>query len=472
MSTTHLMHHTSAEPAWQGLKLSPVAITGGVRTPFVRSFGELAGIPADRLGQLAVTELLKRSPYEADAVDEVIFGNVASPADASNIARVIALRSGIPHDRIAHTVNRNCGSGMEALFAAWHAIAMGRAETVIAGGTESMSQVPLLWDARMARVLLKLRKARSWTQKLATIAELRPSFFRPRSALELGLADPVCGLSMGQTAETLAREFGITREQQDSFAVESHRRAAAARDRGFFSDELLPLEPEANEATSSEAGPGDNPLAGLKVAVGHDLTVRDNQTSARLGRLRPVFDPAGSVTAGNSCPLTDGAVALGLMLPEVAAGRDVPVLGRLTAYAVAGCDPARMGLGPVYAIHRLLSQTGLSLVDFDLIEINEAFAAQVLACVEALDSPEFCLRELGRGEAIGRIPLEKLNVNGGAIALGHPVGATGARLVLTLLRALRERHLRRGLAALCIGGGQGMAVVVETGEGPRETRVD
>ena len=384
MSTISTMHDTAPARGAASLKLSPVAVTGGMRTPFVRSFAELAGVPADRLGQMAVNGLLGQSALAADDIDEVVFGNVAGPADASNIARVIALRSGIPHDRIAHTVNRNCGSGMEALLSGWHALAAGRSEAIIAGGTESMSQVPLLWDRRMGSVFLQLRKAKSLRQKLAVAMRVRPDWFRPVPALELGLNDPVCGLSMGQTAE-------------------------------------------------------------------------------RLARLRPVFQrDNGTVTAGNSCPVTDGAVALGLMLPEVAAERGIEPLGRITAYAIAGCDPARMGLGPVYAMHRLFEQTGLTLNDFDLIEINEAFAAQVLACVEALDCGSFCREELGRDEPIGRIALDRLNVNGGAIALGHPVGATGARLVLTLLRALRERNLRRGLAALCIGGGQGMAVVVET----------
>lgn len=458
MSTTSTMHHTAPARRAASLKLSPVAVTGGRRTPFVRSFAELAGVPADRLGQMAVNGLLGESPLVTDDIDEVVFGNVAGPADASNIARVIALRSGIPHDRIAHTVNRNCGSGMEALLSGWQALAAGRSDVVIAGGTESMSQVPLLWDRRMGSVFLQLRKAKSLRRKLAVAMQIRPDWFRPVPALELGLNDPVCGLSMGQTAERLARDFGITREQQDAFALESHQRAAAARDRGFLAGELLPLFPPAAENREK-----DDPLYGLKVAVEQDLTIRDDQTAERLARLRPVFQREnGTVTAGNSCPVTDGAVALGLMLPEVAAERGIEPLGRITAYAIAGCDPARMGLGPVYAMHRLFEQTGLTLSDFDLVEINEAFAAQVLACVEALDCGSFCREELGRDEPIGRIARDRLNVNGGAIALGHPVGATGARLVLTLLRALRERNLRRGLAALCIGGGQGMAVVVET----------
>lgn len=425
--------------------LPPLAVVAGVRTPFAKAFGALQDVPADQLGRVAVTALLERAGVGPAEVDEVVFGTVAGQPDASNLARVIALRAGVPHDRIAHTVNRNCASGMEALVAAWHALAEGRAGLIVAGGTESMSNVPLLFGRAARDFFLRLRRAGFWGRLGLVARKLRPSLFRPVSGLELGLTDPVCGLNMGQTAEVLAREFGIGRAEQDVFALESHRRAVAAWDAGFFADEVVPVPSEVT------GGP----------AVTRDTGPRPNQTLEALGRLSPVFDPrSGTVTPGNSCPLTDGAVAVLLTTPERLAGRTP--LGFVRGYAIAGCDPRRMGLGPVFAIHKLLRRTGLTLADFDLVEINEAFAAQVLACLRALDSDAFARQELGSDRAIGAIDPGRLNVHGGAIALGHPVGASGTRLVLTLLRALRQRGLRRGLAALCVGGGQGFAVWVET----------
>lgn len=418
-----------------------LAVIAGVRTPFAKAFTALSAVPADELGRVAFLGALERAGLGPDAIDEVVFGNVASPADASNVARVIALRAGLPHDRPAHTVNRNCASGMEALHAAWQILRENRAEVVLAGGTESMSQVPLLWDPRMKDWLLQVRKGRGWRKWLA-VTQLRPSFFRPIPGLELGLTDPTCRLNMGQTAEILAREFSISRKEQDAFALRSHQRAVAAWSRGFFSQEVVPV-PSA-QGLCQDVGP------------------RAQQTLAALEKLPPIFDrTAGSITAGNSCPITDGAVAMVVMLARTARERGLTPLGYIRATAVAGCEPRRMGLGPVFAIHRLLNTTGRTLRDFELFEINEAFSAQVLACVRALNSATFCREELGAEAAWGELDPERLNVNGGAIALGHPVGASGARLVLTLLRALRERGERQGLAALCVGGGQGMAMWVE-----------
>ncbi len=424
----------------------PLAVLAGVRTPFVKAFGELAALPADELGRIAVERLLARSGCQPGEVDEVIFGNVAGPPEASNIARVIALRARVPADRIAHTVNRNCASGMEAIFAAWQAIEEDRAELVIVGGTESMSNVPLIWDRRMKDWFVRWRRERRWWRKAALLAQLRPSFFRPVAALELGLTDPTCGLTMGQTAEVLAREFSISRERQDEFALTSHQRAVAAWEQGFFDGEVLPL------GVEETGGAG----------VQRDSGPRPGQTMAALAKLAPIFERNGTITVGNSCPITDGAVALLAAPLQHAVEPPLEPLGYVRAYAVAGCDPRRMGLGPVFAIHKLLWQTGRSLADFDLLEINEAFAAQVLACLKAMASEQFAREHLGRQQALGEIDPSRLNVHGGAIALGHPVGATGARLVLTLLRALRARGGRNGLASLCVGGGQGVAVWVQT----------
>jgi acetyl-CoA acetyltransferase family protein len=265
----------------------------------------------------------------------------------------------------------------------------------------------------------------------------------PRIALAEGLTDLVCGLNMGQTAEVLAREFRITREQQDAFALQSHVRALAGKER--LREEIVPVfAPPGYEAVLDDVGP------------------REGQTLEALARLKPYFDRRnGTVTVGNSCQVTDGAVALLIGDDATARRWAPPPLGRIRAFAFAGLAPGRMGLGPVFAAARALDRAGLTMADMELIEINEAFAAQVLACLAASKSDRFARTELGRERALGEIPMERLNVNGGAIALGHPVGASGARLLLTLLHELRRRDLKRGLAALCVGGGQGAAFVLE-----------
>jgi acetyl-CoA acetyltransferase family protein len=426
-----------------------LAIVAGARTPQAKAFGALAEISAVQLGIHAVRSALAKAALAPEQVDEVVLGNVAGPPDATNIARVIALQTGVPQASIAHTVNRNCASGMQALVDGWQAVHAGRAEIVVAGGTESMSNIPMLVSGSMQAKLFQAARAKGWWRRGLAYARVRPADFRPVLGVELGLTDPTCGLNMGQTAQLLADEFSISREEQDRFAVESHRRAIAAAGRCFMSGEISPLTIHGKE---------------LK----YDVGPRDKQSIEQLAKLRPIFSADGSVTAGNSCPLTDGATALVLMseakFGQFANNSQIQrqSLGFVSHYSIAGCDPRRMGLGPVFATAKLLDQTGLKLNDFELIEINEAFAAQVLACMRAFDSPKFAREFLGRDTSLGQIDPEKLNIHGGAIALGHPVGSSGARLVLTLLRALRERGLRRGLATLCVGGGQGFAMVVET----------
>ncbi len=421
----------------------PLAVIDGIRTPFAKAFTGLADIPAAELGRTVVASLLSRNGLRATDIGEVVFGNVAAPADAANIGRVISLASGIPSDRPAHTVNRNCASGMESVISVWQLIKDGRTEIAIAGGTESMSSVPLLWKPQMQQWLLKFRKS-TMLQKAGLLAQLRPSWFRPIVALELGLTDPTCGENMIQTAERLAQEFSIQRTRQDEFSLLSHQRATAAWERGFYRDEVTTVATQEGNEISRDSGP------------------RNKQTLEALSRLRPLLkSPDASITAGNSCPITDGAAALLLMTSDQAKSRGLRPLGFIRAYAVAGCDPTRMGLGPVFAIHRLLMQTGMTLSDFDLFEINEAFAAQTLACLDAFRSADFAKRQLGCEAALGTIELEQLNIHGGAIALGHPVGTSGTRLILTLLRALRDRGLQRGIASLCVGGGQGVAIWIE-----------
>jgi acetyl-CoA acetyltransferase family protein len=420
-----------------------VWILGGVRTPFVRAGSSLGPVPVTELGRLVLGELLARHDLDPGRLDEVVLGNCAQPANAMNVARVAALRAGIPERVPGLTVHRSCASGMEAVAVAAERIRLGRARLVLAGGMESMSGIPVLYPPGFADWHRSLARARHPLARLGVALRLRPALLRPRPALRDALHDPVCGLDMGGTAELLAREFDLPRELQDGFALRSHERAVAARER--LREEIVPVFPPPS-----------------CVQVRDDSGPRDGLTLERLAGLAPVFDRRnGTVTAGNACPVTDGAVALLVADEETAAAWPTPPLGRVRAWAVAGVSPRRMGLGPVHAMARALDQAGLALEEVDLFELHEAFAAQALACLEAARSTAFARAELGRERALGEIPSDRLNVNGGAIALGHPVGASGARMLLTLLLEMRRRGVTRGLAALCVGGGQGSAFVLE-----------
>jgi acetyl-CoA acyltransferase len=423
-----------------------IAIVEGVRTPFVKAFGPLAGVPAPKLGEFAVRAVLQRAGLRPDVVDQVVFGNIATPADSANIARVIALRAGIPQDRPAVTVQRNCASGMEAITTGAMLIALGEARTVLAGGTESMSQIPLLYSKSATEQYMRLGRARTFWQKTGAFLGFRPRHFKPVIALKEGLTDPVSGLIMGETAEVLADDFGITRQQQDEYAVLSHQRAVTATERGTLAEEIVPL-------------PAD--FAGSEIK--DDVGPRKGQSMEALGKLKPFFRANGTVTVGNSCQITDGAAAVILMPGEAARAEGRKPLGYVRAFAYAGCDPRRMGLGPAFATAKLLAKTGLSLRDIELVELNEAFAAVVLANEKAFASEKFAKEQLNRSEPLGELNRATMNVNGGAIALGHPVGVTGTRLVLTTLKELHRRGGRYGLATLCVGGGQGGAVLVERG---------
>lgn len=427
-------------------EFTPVAIVDGVRTPFAKAFGRLAEVSAVELGRTVTEEAMHRCGLSPDAIEQVIFGNVASPPDAANIARVIALEAGIPESRIAHTVNRNCGSGMESLLEACAAINHGGASTVLAGGTESMSQIPLLVSREAARVWGRLARAKTMLARLAVLKDFRPRHFKPVVGIEMGLTDPVSGMNMGETAELLAGQFSVTRQQQDEFASSSHVKASESQEQCFLSGEITPVKRSGEQVIEKDDG------------------IRHAQTPEQLARLRPIFAKEGTVTAGNSCQITDGAAAMVLSSAKGLERFSRPPLGYITAATVVGCDPRRMGLGPVYAVAKLLRETGMRLDDFELIEINEAFAAQIIACQRAMASSEFANKELGQEHPVGELPMDRVNIHGGAIALGHPVGTTGTRLVLTLLRSLREHGKQRGLATLCVGGGQGVAMVVETSQ--------
>jgi acetyl-CoA C-acetyltransferase len=391
--------------------MKEVFLASSVRTPIGKFGGTLKDWSAADLAVPLIEESLKRAGLAPDIVDEVIFGNARQAGGGPNVARQIAYRAGVPETVPAYTVNKACGSGLKALVLAAQEVMLGRAEAIIAGGTESMSRVPYLaegarWGLRMGNV------------------QLVDAMYRD------GFLDPLSGKVMGETAETLARQYEISREEQDEFALRSQNRAEAASAEGRFRAEVVPLAIKDRK--------------GNAVEFASDEHVRPGATIESMSKLAPVFASDGTVTAGNSSGITDGAAAMLVVSGEFAEAHGLRSQARLVDYEVAGVDPRVMGIGPVPAIRKLLERAKLSLGDVDLVELNEAFAAQVIACD----------RELG-------FDAERLNVNGGAIALGHPIGCTGARIMTTLLHELERRKGRLGLATLCISGGMGMAVLVE-----------
>jgi acetyl-CoA C-acetyltransferase/acetyl-CoA acyltransferase len=425
-----------------------IVIAAGLRSAQTKAGGQFRREDAGRLGAAVTRELLARTGLDAAQLDEVIFGCVGQPQNQVNVARVIAIRAGVPQRVPAHTVGRNCASGMQALTSAVLQIEAGRGELFLCGGVEVMSAYPLTYGPEMTSMFEQLSKARTLPARLAALASFRPWHLKPRVALLEGLTDPTCGLIMGRTAELLARDWSITREQGDALALESHTRAERARANGRFAREIAPVLP---------LGARDGAQSVLA-----DDGIREGQSLEALAKLKPYFEkPDGVVTVGNSSQITDGACALLVTTAERARALGLAPLARVRSFAWAGCEPARMGLGPVYASAAALDDAGCELEDLGAIELNEAFAHQVLACARAFDSAQFAARELGRARALGALDPARTNINGGAIALGHPVGCTGARLLLTLAHQLRESNAELGLATLCIGGGQGGAVVLE-----------
>jgi acetyl-CoA C-acetyltransferase/acetyl-CoA acyltransferase len=425
-----------------------VVIAAGWRTPQAKAGGAFAQEDAGHLGAAICRETLARGGVDPATLDEVIVGCVGPPHDQANVARVIALRAGVPQSVPARTVARNCASGLEAVTSAATAIEAGRGELFLCAGVEVMSRYPLVYGPEMTQLFADLAKARTFGARAAVLARFRPGFLKPVVSLMEGLTDPTCGLIMGRTAELLAREFGITREQSDRFAVESHNRAESARDAGRFAREIVPHLPlGAREGAR---------------ALEHDDGIREAQTLEGMAKLKPYFEkPDGQVTVGNSCGITDGATALIVTTEARARALGLKPLAALRSWAWAGLDPARMGLGPVHASAKALAAAGVELADIGPIEINEAFAAQVLACGKAFESEAFAREHLGRARALGALDPARTNVNGGAIPLGHPVGATGARLLLTTAHQMAVADAELGLATLCIGGGQGGAAVLE-----------
>ncbi|MEZ5976549.1 MAG: thiolase family protein [Planctomycetota bacterium] len=402
----------------------PIVLAAGLRTPWARAGGAMQREDAGHLGARIAREVLDRAAIDPKYLQEVIAGCVGPPHDQANVARVIAIRAGVPQHVPAKTVARNCASGMEAVTSAVTQIVAGDGDLFLAMGVEVMSRYPLIFGDKMTALFAKLMSAKTLGQRLGILASFRPSFLKPRVALMEGLTDPTCGLLMGQTAELIARDFGVTREDADRYANESHRRARIARDSGRLAREILPLAPQ-----------------GGKGMLEHDDSIRDNQSVEALAKMRPYFEkPDGIVTVANACGITDGAAALIVTTLDRAKALGLKPLARVRSFAWAGLPPNRMGLGPVYASAKALRAAGCRLSDIGVIELNEAFAAQVLACD----------REL-------KLPMDRVNVNGGSIALGHPIGATGARIVVTMLHEMARRDAKHGLATLCISGGMGLA---------------
>ena len=420
-----------------------VYVVDGARTPFLKARKGLGPFSGGDLAVAAGRPLVTRQPFDPDAFDEVIVGAAMPSAAEANIGRVVALRLGCGDKVPAWTVMRNCASGLQALDSAYMNIVAGRSSLVLAGGTDAMTHTPLMYGPAMVNWFAAWSAAKSFGQRSTLATQFKLAYLAPVLAIVQGLTDPIVKLSMGSTAEIVADRFGITRQQMDEFAVESHRRLAFAQDNGHLT-EIEPI-----------YGPDGTVYAA-------DDGVRRDSSVEKLGTLKPYFDKTyGNVTAANSSQITDGAAMLILASEDVVREYDLKPLGRIVDANWGALDPAEMGLGPVHAITPMLMRNGLGLADMDAIEINEAFAAQVLGCLAAWESAEYCKEHFGMDRAFGTVDRAKLNVDGGAIALGHPIGASGARVVLHVLKVLERTGGKRGDASLCIGGGQGGAMLVE-----------
>ncbi|MCU7940072.1 MAG: acetyl-CoA C-acetyltransferase [gamma proteobacterium symbiont of Bathyaustriella thionipta] len=431
-----------------------VYVIDGLRTPQLKSTGKPGIFSASDLAVSAARALLLKMPFSAEAIDEVIIGCVMPDSSEANIARQISLRIGCHKKTPAWTVQRNCASGLQAIDSGMNSIRSGIADLVMVGGTEVMSRAPLLWNKSMVIWLAKWFRLPSHglaglNQHIQHFFYLRPGFFKPVFSLLNGLTDPLVSLSMGQTAENLAWRFNISRTEMDHYALQSHERLAKAVSRGDLDNEITPIYDKKNHYYD------------------HDNGVRNNTSIDKLARLRPFFDKKyGAITAGNSAQISDGASILLLASEKMVKAHKLSVLGKLIDCHWEGLAPEEMGLGPAYAIPPLLNKYGLTIDDIDYWEINEAFAAQVLACKKALNDDKFCRDELKLTSKAGEIPDNHLNSDGGGISLGHPVGASGSRIVLHLLNRLKQnpsntKNSTLGIASLCIGGGQGGALLVE-----------
>ena len=423
---------------------SRVAIVRGLRTPFAKSGTNYAHLSALDLGKLVVTELLNRASIDPKSVQEIVFGNVIPSVKAPNLAREIILGTGLPTSIPGHTVSKACASANQAIATAADMIHRGYADTVIAGGSESLSDIPILFSKKFSDALLTASKQKTITGKLGAFAKIRPKDLAPDAP---AIAESTTGLSMGESAEKMAKENGISREAQDKFALQSHKRAAAATASGRFKDEVMTVivPPSFDKVVES------------------DNLIRGESTLEAMAKLKPVFDRKyGTITAGNASPLTDGAAAVLMMSEDKAKALGMKPLGYLKSYAFAAVDPFDQLLqGPVLALPIALERAGLKLKDIGVIEMHEAFAAQVLSNIQWMGSKKIAQEKLGRSEPVGEIDPEKINRTGGSIALGHPFGATGARIVTTVLNELQITGQQYGLVTVCAAGGIGVAMVLE-----------
>lgn len=421
----------------------PVYVVDGSRTPFLKARDKPGPFSPVDLAVWAGRPLLMRQPFSAQEFDEVILGCVNARQDEVNPGRVAGLRLGCGNQTPGWTVQRNCGSGMQSVDTAYRYISNGQMDLVLAGGTEALSHSPLIYPPQMVAWFGAWNRAKSPWRRMQVLGRLRPRFFAPIVGLLKGLTDPVCQLNMGQTAEILAHQFNISRVQADLYAQQSHQRLARAHAEGRM-PEVEPMFDADGHCYAQDDG------------------VRPDVDEAHLAKLKPAFEkPFGGVTAGNSSQITDGACWLILASENAVERHGLNVLGRIADSQWSALDPRVMGLGPVFAATAITQRQQLEIHDIDIWELNEAFAAQVLACLKAWRDEEFCRTFLNLEGAFGEVPRDRLNVDGGAISLGHPVGTSGARIILHALHALRARQGKRAIASECIGGGQGGAMLLE-----------
>jgi len=421
-----------------------VAIVEGCRTPFAKSGTDFKDLTSTDLGKMAVRELISRAELDVELIDHVVFGTVVQSVKEPNIAREVTLGSGIPPRVPAFTVGRACASSNQAITSAAEQIALGMADVVIAGGAESLTDIPILFSPEMRNALVRASKARSMGERLKAFATIRPRNLAPVTP---AIAEPTTGLTMGESAEQMAQQNGITREEQDRWALRSHQLAAAATADGRLTAEIAPayIPPKYDKVVTSDNG------------------IRADSSLEKLSQLKPVFDRKyGTVTAGNASPLTDGGSAVLLMSEEKARALGYTPLGYIRSYAYASLSPADQLLqGPVYAAPVAFERAGLTMKDIDLLEIHEAFASQVLSNLQWFDSDKVAKERLGRDKAIGIPDEDKINVMGGSIAIGHPFGATGGRVTVTLLNELKRRGGQFGMISVCAAGAMGFVMIVE-----------
>ena len=418
-----------------------VAIVDGCRTPFAKSGTDFRNLSAVELGKVSVRELISRSNLDVEEIDHLIYGTVVQSVEEPNIAREVGLGSGIPATVPAFTVGRACASSNQAITSGAEPIALGLADVVVAGGAESLTDIPILFSDEMRDALVAASKARTLPDRLKAFASIRPGHLKP---IAPAIAEPTTGLTMGQSAEKMAQENGITREAQDRWALRSHQLAAAGTEDGRLTAEIAPVYVDG-------------------VAITRDNGIRADTSLEKLSTLKPAFDRRyGTVTAGNASPLTDGASAVLLMSEEKAKALGYEPLGYIRSYAYASLAPSDQLLqGPVFAAPVALDRAGLTMKDIDLMEMHEAFAAQVLSNMQWFESRKIAQERLGRSEAVGLPPEDRINVMGGSIAIGHPFGATGGRITVTLLQELKRRGENIGLITVCAAGAMGFAMVVE-----------